>query len=184
MYRFSLFITYTFFFSGFSQNLIADERAESAKGFKNWDKNGDGFLVPNEVPEGPRNNFNNVDRNKDGKVTLEEHLLATVGPEEPEKRKVRKPDTSQFKRHVIRQSWSQEKEGYDREYFVSVPKKKMSKIPVLFVFHGGGGQASNMIRGWSRRFSDYLVVSPQGYKRGGIYQPRPRRRQTLIFLKK
>ena len=22
-----------------------------------------------------------------------------------------------------------------------------------------------MIRGWSRRFSDYLVVSPQGYKR-------------------
>ena len=166
MYRFSLFITYTFFFSGFSQNLIADERAESAKGFKNWDKNGDGFLVPNEVPEGPRNNFNNVDRNNDGKVTLEEHLLATVGPKEPEKRKVRKPDTSQFKRHVIRQSWSQEKEGYDREYFVSVPKKKMSKIPVLFVFHGGGGQASNMIRGWSRRFSDYLVVSPQGYKRG------------------
>ena len=91
MYRFSLFITYTFFFSGFSQNLIADERAESAKGFKNWDKNGDGFLVPNEVPEGPRNNFNNVDRNKDGKVTLEEHLLATVGPEEPEKEKLENP---------------------------------------------------------------------------------------------
>ena len=152
--------------SGYLQVLRADERAESARGFKNWDKNGDGFLVPLEVPEGPRGNFKNVDRNKDGKVTLEEHLLATVGPEKQDKRKVRKPDTSQFKRHVIRQSWDQEKEGYDREYYVSVPEKERSKIPVLFVFHGGGGQAIKMIRGWSRRFSDYLVVSPQGYKRG------------------
>ena len=152
--------------SGYLQVLRADERAESTRGFKNWDKNGDGFLVPLEVPEGPRGNFKNVDRNKDGKVTLEEHLLATVGPEKQDKRKVRTPDTSQFKRHVIRQSWGQEKEGYDREYYVSVPEKEKSKIPVLFVFHGGGGQAINMIRGWSRRFSDYLVVSPQGYKRG------------------
>ncbi len=144
----------------------ADERAESEKGFKGWDKNGDGFLIPSEVPEGPRKNFKNVDKNGDGKVNLEEHLLATVGPEEPEKRKVRKPDSGQFKRQVIRQSWDQEKEGYDREYFVSVPEKIKSKIPVLFVFHGGGGQASNMIRGWAKRFSDYLVVSPQGYRRG------------------
>jgi len=152
--------------SGYLQVLRADECAESARGFENWDKNGDGFLFPLEVPEGPRGNFKNVDRNKDGKVTLEEHLLATVGPEKQDKRKVRKPDTSQFKRHLIRQSWDQEKEGYDREYYVSVPEKERSKIPVLFVFHGGGGQAINMIRGWSRRFSDYLVVSPQGYKRG------------------
>lgn len=166
MYRRQLLIILFLMASGYLQVLRADERAESARGFKNWDKNGDGFLVPLEVPEGPRGNFKNVDRNKDGKVTLEEHLLATVGPEKQDKRKVRKPDTSQFKRHVIRQSWDQEKEGYDREYYVSVPEKEKSKIPVLFVFHGGGGQAINMIRGWSRRFSDYLVVSPQGYKRG------------------
>ena len=166
MYRRQLLIILFLMASGYLQVLRADERAESARGFKNWDKNGDGFLVPLEVPEGPRGNFKNVDRNKDGKVTLEEHLLATVGPEKQDKRKVRKPDTSQFKRHVIRQSWDQEKEGYDREYYVSVPEKERSKIPVLFVFHGGGGQAINMIRGWSRRFSDYLVVSPQGYKRG------------------
>ena len=166
MYRRQLLIILFLMASGYLQVLRADERAESARGFKNWDKNGDGFLVPLEVPEGPRGNFKNVDRNKDGKVTLEEHLLATVGPEKQDKRKVRKPDTSQFKRHVIRQSSDQEKEGYDREYYVSVPEKERSKIPVLFVFHGGGGQAINMIRGWSRRFSDYLVVSPQGYKRG------------------
>jgi len=161
-----LIITFLLIASGFPQFLIADERAESTRGFKNWDKNGDGFLIPSEVPEGPRENFKNVDKNKDGKVTLEEHLLATVGPEEPEKRKVRKSDSDQFKRHVIRQSWDQEKEGYDREYYVSFPEKIKTKIPVLFVFHGGGGQASNMIRGWAKRFSDYLVVSPQGYRRG------------------
>ena len=161
-----LIITFSLIVSGFFQVLTANEREESTRGFKNWDKNGDGFLIPSEVPEGPRENFKNVDRNKDGKVTLEEHLLAILGPEEPEKRKARKSAPSQFNRHVIRQTWDQEKEGYDREYFVSFPEKRKSKIPVLFVFHGGGGQASNMIRGWAKRFSDYLVVSPQGYRRG------------------
>ena len=73
----------------------ANERAESEKGFKGWDKNGDGFLVPNEVPEGPRKLFEKVDKNGDGKVTLDEHLLATVGPEEPEKRKVKKPNSGE-----------------------------------------------------------------------------------------
>ena len=101
MSRIYLFITLTIFFSGFSKILIADESAKSTRGFKNWDKNGDGFLVPLEVPEGPRGNFKNVDRNKDGKVTLEEHLLATVGPEKQDKRKVRTPDTSQFKLSLI-----------------------------------------------------------------------------------
>lgn len=166
MKRKQLIITFLLIAFGGIQVVTADERAESSRGFKSWDKNGDGFLIPSEVPEGPRENFNNVDRNKDGKVTLDEHLLATVGPEEPMKRKVRKPDSNQYKRHVIRQTWDQEKEGYDREYYVSAPEKEKSKVPVLFVFHGGGGKASNMIRGWSRRFSDYLVVSPQGYKGG------------------
>ena len=166
MKRKQLIITFSLIVFGGTQVVTADERAESSRGFKNWDKNGDGFLIPSEVPEGPRENFNNVDRNKDGKVTLEEHLLATVGSEDPKKRKVRKPDSNQYKRHVIRQTWDQEKQGYDREYYVSAPEKTKSEIPVLFVFHGGGGKASNMIRGWSRRFSDYLVVSPQGYKGG------------------
>ena len=166
MKRKQLIITFLLIAFGGIQVVTADERAESSRGFKSWDKNGDGFLIPSEVPEGPRENFNNVDRNKDGKVTLDEHLLATVGPEEPRKRKVRKPDSNQYKRHVIRQTWDQEKEGYDREYYVSAPEKEKSKVPVLFVFHGGGGKANNMIRGWSKRFSDYLVVSPQGYKGG------------------
>ena len=78
MHRRQLFIIFFLIFSGFCQAMRADERAESTRGFKNWDKNGDGFLVPLEVPEGPREIFNNVDRNKDGKVTLEEHLLACL----------------------------------------------------------------------------------------------------------
>ena len=88
MHRRQLLIIFSLICSGSLQALRADERAESTRGFKNWDKNGDGFLVPLEVPEGPREIFNNVDRNKDGKVTLEEHLLATVGPEKQDKRKV------------------------------------------------------------------------------------------------
>ena len=150
---------------------FADERAESEKGFKRWDKNGDGFLVPSEVPEGPRKLFEKVDKNGDGKVNLKEHLLATVGEvkeekkKEEEKPKPKRKGDEQFKRHVIRQSWSQEPDGFDREYFVSVPEKKKRKSPVLFLFHGNGGQARNMIGGWSRRFKDYVVVAPQGYRK-------------------
>ena len=96
MNRKQLIITFLLLTFGGTQVVTSDERAESSRGFKNWDKNGDGFLIPSEVPEGPRENFNNVDRNKDGKVTLDEHLLATVGPEEPRKRKVRKPDSNQY----------------------------------------------------------------------------------------
>ena len=66
---------------------FADERAESEKGFKGWDKNGDGFLVPSEVPEGPRKLFEKVDKNGDGKVSLKEHLLSTVGEVKKEKKK-------------------------------------------------------------------------------------------------
>ena len=74
MHRRQLFIIFFLIFSGFCQAVRANERAESTRGFKNWDKNGDGFLVPLEVPEGPREIFNNVDRNKDGKAVSYTHL--------------------------------------------------------------------------------------------------------------
>jgi acetyl esterase/lipase len=46
--------------------------------FDRWDRNQDGRLVPQEIPEALRGNFDRIDRDGDGSIDLEEHLL-TVG---------------------------------------------------------------------------------------------------------
>jgi poly(3-hydroxybutyrate) depolymerase len=144
----------------------ADDRVkESTAGFKKWDSNNDGFLVRQEVPEGPRKIFDQVDRDRDGKVTLKEHLLATTGKAPVERETVRENENTHIKRHVIHQKWPQEPDGQDREYFVSAPVKGKNKMPVVFLFHGNGGQAKNLIKGWSRRLKDHIIVAPQGYRR-------------------
>ena len=102
----------------------ADDRVkESTAGFKKWDTNGDGFLVREEVPEGPRSIFERVDRDKNGKVSLEEHLLATTGKAPGNQKANVKNTESNIRRHVINQEWAQEPGGIEREYFVSTPGK-------------------------------------------------------------
>ncbi|MCH2059241.1 MAG: hypothetical protein MK183_01315 [Verrucomicrobiales bacterium] len=161
----------------------ADDRVkESTAGFKKWDTNGDGFLVREEVPEGPRSIFERVDRDKNGKVSLEEHLLATTGKAPGNQKANVKNTESNIRRHVINQEWAQEPEGIEREYFVSIPGKGKKNLPVVFLFHGNGGQAKNLIKGWSRRLKDHMVVAPQGYRRSwNISDEASRAPDTLYF---
>jgi poly(3-hydroxybutyrate) depolymerase len=129
--------------------------------FRAWDKNGDGILRRSEVPEGPRRIFDQVDKNHDGKVTLAEHLAATYGAKSS-----RPPaDSGDLKRHVIRQTWSQEPDGFDREFFVHAPTNASEKWPVTFLFHGNGGSARPTLGQWPRLLQGHIVVSPQGYQR-------------------
>ncbi|MCH1440268.1 MAG: hypothetical protein L7W43_11470 [Rubripirellula sp.] len=140
------------------------------RAFHAWDRNRDGVLERGEVPPGPRQIFGRVDKNKDGRITLAEHIAATSG-------KPNTPNTespSEPKRHKIRQTWNQEEAGFDREFFVQIPTSSPAegdtntanrKWPVTFIFHGNGGTARQTIGRWPQLLEGHLIVAPQGYQR-------------------
>lgn len=148
--------------------VLAASLTTSAQGerlFKNWDKNGDGFLEKSEIPRGPRKIFDQKDVNGDGKISMKEHLGKARKPTaKPEQRK-REAVSNDGATFTINQKWSQHPDGYERPVWAIEPKSKAGKAPVLIYFHGNGGNAGRMINNWARDFPDHLVVAPQGYLR-------------------
>ncbi|MEM1296523.1 MAG: alpha/beta hydrolase fold domain-containing protein [Verrucomicrobiota bacterium] len=63
-------------FSSFGQ-------AEPDRRFTNWDRNKDGKLTKEELPQPLQRNFERVDKNKDGSISLEEHLAVAGRPSNP-----------------------------------------------------------------------------------------------------
>ena len=145
---------------------LAFSQAGAEKAFLQWDRNKDGFLEREEVPEGPRGSFDRKDRNGDGKVSLEEHL-GKAAPGQPTRTPaLRGPEIStEGAAFTISQTWSQQPEGYDRPVWVAEPNSGSSQIPVVVFFHGNGGRAEGGLREWTRQFPDRLIVVPQGYER-------------------
>ena len=131
--------------------------------FGSWDVNKDGVLTREEVPPGPRRMFDRIDTNGDGKVTLDEHRAGGRRPEGSPR-----PANSQnanVRRFAIRQSWSQEPNGFEREYVVRAPKKDFKSCPITILFHGNGGSAEPMIRNWDKTLSNHILISAQGYEK-------------------
>ncbi|MEM7013731.1 MAG: hypothetical protein AAF585_19860 [Verrucomicrobiota bacterium] len=135
--------------------------AQSERVFEEWDKNGDGFLVREEVPEGPRQIFDRKDVNGDGKVSLDEHMDRAERPN-PERRA--ESSAAAGAAFSILQKWEQEPEGLQRPVYVAEPRgERVDLVPVVIFFHGGGGNANRSLQNWARTFPDHLVVAPQGY---------------------
>ena len=167
------FHTVTFLFIGgflISADANATQVSPQERAFRAWDKNRDGVLERGEVPPGPRQIFDRVDSNRDGTITLAEHIAATSEA-------AAAPNTNnsaESKRHTIRQKWNQERAGFEREFFVQTPslsptnastRRANSKWPVTFVFHGNGGTARPTIGRWPQLLAGHLIVAPQGYQR-------------------
>lgn len=144
-----------------AQQAIAVQLSPQERTFRKWDKNGDSVLVRSEVPEGLRRIFDRVDRNRDGKVTLAEHMAATSG----KKRAQPSVTPGERKRHIIRQTWRQEPQGFDRDFFVQAPSTAGQRWPITFLFHGNGGNARSTMRQWPELLQGQLLVAPQGYQR-------------------
>jgi len=68
--RFRLLLLFTIVAIG----VVGSANAQQAKRqFEKWDKDGDGKLVKDELPQNFRKNFDRVDADKDGVIVLEEH---------------------------------------------------------------------------------------------------------------
>ena len=161
----TLFCTYAAFMFALLDPSFAYGQAEprGTGNFGSWDINKDGVLTREEVPPGPRRMFDRIDTNGDGKVTFDEHRAGGRQPEGSPRRANSK--NTNVRRFTIRQSWSQEPNGFEREYVVRSPKNDLHSWPITILFHGNGGSAEPMIRNWDRTLPNHILVSAQGYEK-------------------
>ena len=140
--------------------------AEVDERFERWDRDGDGHLVRDEVPEGLRGNFDRVDGNRDGVIDLQEHLAA-VGrgrvPNPPMAESVRVVDDVAY--------------GGDgnprRRLALAVPRRPTIEgpLPVIVCIHGGGWQGgdhrSTLDRSIGIAATGRYAVASIGYRLSG-----------------
>ena len=137
-------IVYITLWLAFVPCVDAQQRSPEAL-FKQWDKNKDGKLVPQEIPENARRNFDRVDTNKDGIISLKEHVrfLKRPRPNQP-----RQPDGVKVVRDIPYADTKNPRQMLD----LILPVKRVSKqsLPVIAFIHGGGWRNGNKSSGVNR----------------------------------
>jgi acetyl esterase/lipase len=123
--------------------------------FKRLDKNGDGFITADEMPEDRRANLKKIDTDHDGKISLKEHLAmfanrvpANAPPAQEGKGRgglMQVPDTVDAKLNVAYADNENPRQMLD----LYLPKKRNSDkpLPVLVFIHGGGWKGGDKTSG-------------------------------------
>lgn len=101
--------------------------------FKQWDKNKDGQLVAEELPQQLRSNFKRVDRNQDGFISLEEHNRFVRRDRPP----TGQPQKKTYHSHL---DIAYVSDGHPRQKLdLFLPLRKSDKpFPLVIFVHGGG----------------------------------------------
>jgi len=122
----------------------AQQRSPEAL-FRQWDKNKDGKLLPAELPQNARRNFSRVDTNKDGAISLEEHVRFL---KRPRKAQPRQPQGVKVLRDISYAGTDNPRQMLD----LVLPNKRVGKepLPIIAFIHGGGWRNGNKSSGINR----------------------------------
>jgi len=112
--------------------------------FDRWDKNKDGKLTRDELPENLRKNFDRADRNADGIITRAEDAAFRAGRTKPEVASRNKPTHAD----VAYADTENPKQRLD--IYLPEGVKDDARLPVVVFIHGGGWRNGDKASGRAR----------------------------------
>ena len=117
----------------------ADKTAQGDARFKQWDKNKDGKLSRDELPKQLRRNFDRVDTDKNGFISVKEHQAVVSRQRRPG----RTPQNKNV--NTIRDIPYADNDNPRQKLDMFLPKdpKSDKPLPVVVFIHGGAWRAGN-----------------------------------------
>ena len=131
--------------------VVLGQEFQYEKSFRDWDKNKDGKLSKEELPNNAKSNFERVDSDKSGFISLKEHV--SYLSRDRGKRQQRRPKLEGFK---VMQGISYAGTNNARQTLdLALPIKRTSDkpLPVIAFIHGGGWRSGSKYGGLNRILS-------------------------------
>ena len=128
--------------------VVLAQELRHEKSFRDWDKNKDDKLSKEELPNNAKRNFERVDSDKSGFISLKEHVAYLS--RDRGKRQQRRPKLEGFK---VMQDISYAGTDNARQTLdLALPIKRTSDkpLPVIAFIHGGGWRGGNKDGGLNR----------------------------------
>lgn len=125
---------------------VASGQQSKTTRFDQWDRNADGKLTREELPQPIRANFDRVDRNKDGFISREEDAAMGAGRNQPRNSAPRSLEGVRVMRDLDYAGNDNPRQKLD----LYLPEKRAtdsSNLPVIVFIHGGGWQNGDKTSG-------------------------------------